>query len=64
MHGVKRFGLLLSMFRGLRVSQSVCLLDMTMSCAKTDELIEMPFGTKTRGPPREGNFLAGGGRPL
>jgi len=25
MHGVERFGLLLSMFRGLRVSQSVCL---------------------------------------
>jgi len=64
MHGVERFGLLLSMFRGLRVSQSVCLLDMTISCAKTDELIEMPFGTKTRGPLGKAIFLAGGGRPL
>ena len=51
----------------------ICLLDITVSCAKTDELIEMSFGMSTRvglrnhvlggdpGPRREkGNF---GGTP-
>ena len=26
----------------------ICLLDITVSCAKTDELIEMSFGKSTR----------------
>ena len=44
MHGVQKCGLLLPMFRGLRV----CLLDITVSCAKTVEPIEMPFGQDLR----------------
>jgi len=41
-------GLLLPMVRDL----CVCLLDITMSCAKTSEPIEMPFGVWTRVGPR------------
>jgi len=53
------------------VPWSVCLLVSTVSCAKTDELIEVPFGVWTRvGPinhvldgvadrPREKEFWSG-----
>jgi len=37
-------GLLFLMQRGLRVCVSVCLLVTRMGCAKTAELIAMPFG--------------------
>jgi len=45
MHEMQRCGLLLLMFRGL----CICLLDITMSCAKMAELVEMVFGLWTRG---------------
>jgi len=45
--------LLLLMFCGLCVD----LLDVTMNCAKTDELIKMPFGFWSRVGPR--NYLLG-----
>jgi len=41
------------------VPWSVCLFDIAMSCAKTDEPIEMPFGMWTRVSPR--NHVLGGG---
>jgi len=50
------------MLRGGRCVR-VCLLHTTMSCVKTDEPIEMPFGLWTqvlggaRIPPREGAIL-------
>jgi len=50
MHRVQRCGLLLLMFplfRGLCFYVFVCLLDITTSCAKTNEPIEMPFGMST-----------------
>jgi len=42
MRGVQRSGLLL-FERGLCVCMHVCLLDVTMTCAKAVELIEMLF---------------------
>ena len=48
MHGVQKCGLLLLMCRGPFVCLSVCLLDITMSCAKMAELIERTFGMWTR----------------
>ena len=45
MHEMQRCGLLLLMFRGL----CICLLDITMSCAKMAELVEMVFVLWTRG---------------
>ena len=49
--------LVLHLWRGLSVCLSVCvsvffLLGMSVSCAKTAEPIEMPFGMWTRGGPR------------
>jgi len=48
MHAAQRCGLLLPMFRGL----FVCLLDTSVSCAKTAEPIEMPFVVRTWVIPR------------
>jgi len=49
MHGVQRCSLLLPMFRGLCICVCVCdcLLDITMSCAKIAEPIEMSLGVST-----------------
>jgi len=38
---------------------SVCLLDITVSCAKTEEPIEIPFGLWIQVDPR--NHVLGGG---
>ena len=40
----------------------VCLLEITMSCAKTTEPIEMPFGMLTREGREEGTISSGAGR--
>ena len=56
MHAVHRCGLLLQMQRGLCVNY---LLVKTISCAKTAEPIEMPFGIWTRVGQR--NYALGGG---
>jgi len=55
MHAVQRYGLSLSMFRGL----CVCPwhMSITVSCAKTDEPTEMPFSVWTRVGP--GNHILG-----
>ena len=55
-HWVQRCGLLLPMFR---VPCLYLLLDITVSCGKTDEPIELPFGIWTRAGPR--NHVLGGG---
>ena len=49
MHGVQRCDLLI---HGLSVCLSNCPLVKTVSPAKTDELIQMPFGLYTRIGPR------------
>jgi len=56
-----RYDLLLRTLRDLSVCLcvSVCLLGTTMSCAKTDEPIEMPFGVRTQMGPK--NHVLGGG---
>jgi len=43
MHRVQRFGILLPTFHSLCVCVSVSLFFAAVSCAKTAELIEMPF---------------------
>ena len=55
-HWVQRCGLLLPMFP---VPCLYLLLDITVSCGKTDEPIELPFGIWTRAGPR--NHVLGGG---
>ena len=57
-HVVQKCGLLLLMWRGVRVclSVSVCLLDTTVSPAETDEPVEMSFGLWTRVGPRNHVF--------
>jgi len=49
------------MFCGLWVCDCVCVchLNITMSCAKTDELIEIPFLVRTWVGPK--NHVLGGG---
>jgi len=57
---VPRFGLLSPpMFRGL----CICLLDITVSCAKTDEPIEMPFGGVDSGEPKKPCIMWVSGSP-
>ena len=68
MHRVQRCVLLLPMFRGLCVSECVCVcvcpLDITTTCAKTDEPIEIrPFGLCTRVGPRNRVFNGGPNSP-
>ena len=49
MHRVQRCGLLLHMFHGLSVCEFVRVsAGHSMSRAKTDEPVEMPFGLWTR----------------
>jgi len=45
-HTLQRCGLVTDVPWSLCLS--VCLLDITLSCAKTAELIRMPFGVWTR----------------
>jgi len=58
MRGEQRSGLLL-FEHGLCVCMHVCLLNITMTCAKTAELIEMLFVAWTRVGPRQGCSGAG-----
>jgi len=63
MHRVQKCGMLLPMFRGPPVCLCVCLLDITVSCAKTDERINMLFGLWTR-VAQETMYYVGAQTPL
>jgi len=62
MHSVQRCGPVLVMFCGLCVCV-LCSLVTAVSCAKTAEPIEMPFGDVFSDGPKEPCFRWGFGSP-